>query len=39
MRKLKIENKVIYNSGFKNDLHDQFLLNQYLFQYISIFPP
>ena len=41
MRKLNIEQKVIYllNNGFKNDLHDQFLLNQFFFQYIGIFPP
>ena len=41
MRKINIENKVIYilHNGFKNDLHDQFLLNQFFFEYIGIFPP
>ena len=41
MRKMQIESKVIYilNNGFKNDLHDQFLLNQFFYQYIGIFEP
>lgn len=41
MRKMKIEQKVLYilNKGFKNDYHDQFLLNQYFHEIIGIFPP
>ena len=41
MRKIKLEKKVLYiiNNGFKNDLHDQFLLNQFFYEFIGIFPP
>lgn len=41
MRKLQIEKKVLYilNNGFENDYHDQFLLNQFFYEIIGIFPP
>ena len=41
MRKVQFEKKVLYilNNSFKNDYHDQFLLNQYFYEYIGIFPP
>ena len=41
MRKLKIEKKVLYilNNGFKNELHDQFLLNQYFYECVGLFSP
>ena len=41
MRKNKIEWKVLYilNNHFENDYHDQFLLNQYFYEFIGIFPP
>ena len=41
MRNLHIEEKVLYilNNGFKNDYHDQFLLNQFFYEFIGIFPP
>ena len=41
MRKLQIEKKVLYilNKGFENDYHDQFLLNQFFYEIIDIFPP
>ena len=41
MRKFKLEQKVLYilNNGFENDYHDQFLLNQFFYEFIGIFPP
>ena len=41
MRNIKMEEKVLYilENGFKIELHDQFLLNQFFFRYIGIFPP
>ena len=41
MRKIKLEWKVLYilNNNFENDYHDQFLLNQFFYEYIGIFPP
>ena len=41
MRNIKMEEKVLFilENGFKNELHDQFLLNQFFFRYIVIFPP
>lgn len=41
MRDIHLEEKVLYilNNGFKNDYHDQFLLNQFFYEIIGIFPP
>ena len=41
MRNIHIEEKVLYilNHGFQNDYHDQFLLNQFFYEIIGIFPP
>ena len=42
MRKLKIENKVlkILNSGFKHPtLHDQAVIDTFLYKYVGLFPP
>lgn len=41
MRKIHIEEKVLYilSNGFQNDYHDQFLLNQFFYEIIGIFPP
>ena len=41
MRKNKIEWKVLYilNNNFEHDYHDQFLLNQFFYEFIGIFPP
>ena len=41
MRKNQMEKKVLYilNNNFENDYHDQFLLNQFFFEFIGIFPP
>ena len=41
MRKIYIEEKVLYilSNGFQNDYHDQFLLNQFFYEIIGLFPP
>ena len=41
MRDIHLEEKVLYilKNGFRNDYHDQFLLNQFFYEIIGIFPP
>ena len=41
MRDMHLEEKVLYilKNGFQNDYHDQFLLNQFFYEIIGIFPP
>lgn len=41
MRKNELEKKVLYilNNNFENDYHDQFLLNQFFYEFIGFFPP
>ncbi len=41
MRKIQMEKKVLYiiNNGFKDDYHDQNLINYYFYNYVGIFPP
>lgn len=41
MRDIHIEEKILYllKNGFQNDYHDQFLLNQFFYEIIGIFPP
>ena len=41
MRDIHLEEKVLYilKNGFKNDYHDQFLLNQFFYEMIGVFPP
>ena len=41
MRKIQLERKVLFiiNNGFKNEFHDQYLLNEYFIEEIGIFPP
>ena len=41
MRKIEMEKKVLYiiNNGFRDDYHDQNLINYYFYNYVGIFPP
>ena len=41
MRKIQMEKKVLYiiNNGFKDDYHDQNIINYYFYNYVGLFPP
>ena len=41
MREIHLEEKVLYilKNGFRNEYHDQFLLNQFFYEIIGVFPP
>ena len=41
MRKIEMERKVLFiiNNGFRDDFHDQNLINYYFYNYVGIFPP